>query len=336
MRASTGHRPPEFGGRHAVILAFLLSAVLAFSSMPVVAVTPANNAYWTYDMATSLEALGIVANLSGSVTFSFEGQRVLSFSGSEYIVNIKKVDGSLSGTIPLTGQASASASFAVQGVQYEESSSSGIIESNITLLGSVTFSSGPVSFTNNLVDTEVVLTVPSVISGFDASNANMGATWTRDVSVTRTHSIRQGQSPLNYSVSWQSANYTVQVAAATEQVYAPAGAFDAVLVTASAGVNETQQLWWSSDAGCFVKQLIFENGSSTPTLSLELTSYGIGRSGVDPLIPIAGIVMLAIAVAVLVVELMRRRRQPAKVPAKEVIPAPSSQGPGTDQIDSKR
>ncbi len=324
------------GRESAILSTVLLSAVLAFSSMPAGAVTPANGAYWTYDMTASLEVLGFVANVSGSVTYSFEGQHALSFSGSEYIVNIMRMSGSLAGTVRLTGQVNASASFAVEGVQYEDSASAGVIERNITFIGSVTFPAGAVSLTNSFSDTEVVLTVPPAISGFDPSDISLGDSWTRAVSETRTHAISQDQLPLNHSVSWHTATYAVQVAAAAGEVDAPAGSFSAVLVTASDDANETQQLWWSSEANCFVKQLEFENGSSSPALSLELSSFGSGRVSVSLLVPIAGLSMLAIAVIVLVIEVMRRRGQAAQAPPKEAPPPQASPDAGTGQHDPKR
>lgn len=314
----------------------LLSIVLGFASALALGIGHTHGDYWTYDMSSAVDVIGTEVDVSGQVTYTFEEQRSLILSGSDYDTNVLDIKGSLSGPIQLLGQTNASAVFVTNGIQYEDRKYTGVLERDLTLLGSVTYTAGPISFTDNIRYQENVTTVPSVLSGFDPASIRLGDSWTRTVTTTMTSTTWQNQVLVNTTIFTQPFTYDVQVASSLVQLETPAGTFDTVKITASAGGGDLEVFWWSSDVRNFVKQEVHENGSTVPSLSLNLTDHGFKSTGFGLLVPIIGVAMLAFAVIVLLVVFMRKKQPPEPTPDQDASPALVKYEPEASQTNSNR
>jgi len=300
----------------------ILVFVLPFSSAPALGLDRTNGEFWTYDLSTTMDIVGVQSNLTGAVTYTFEDVRALTVGGADYATNLMSIDGSLTGPLELYGHVVGNADVSLSGLQYEDRASAGIVKDDVTMVGTASFGTGIFSLTYNLRVQEVVTTTPPILSEFDPLSIKLGDSWSKTINVTTTTSIWENGTLANTTTVSRSVTYDAVVASSTESIETPAGVFEASRVTVTDTGGNSDTFWWSSAVGNFVKHEVHENGTDTPSLAMVLTGHGTKSSELGLVVAIVGVIVLAIAVVVLLVVIMLRRRPQAPQPAFYASPGP--------------
>lgn len=272
--------------------------------------------FWTYDMSTLTSIMGFDVNLSGSVTYTYEGQSTVIVGGVEHSANYLSSEGSLKGSVVVLGQTLGSAEVSLAGAEYELSGTIGVLVENLTSMTAVTFGAGLTSFTYHLQVQTTVTTDPPALGEFDPESALLGSQWTQTSAVSSTVVDFEDGAVVNTTADSTTVTYTANVASSQEQLDTPAGTFETMRVEVSDGQGNYELLWWASDANNLVRHEVHKNDSSAPVLTKILTDYGTRSPTSMMLFAVVGGVVFVVAVVALVLAFRNRLRRP-KTPVAE-------------------
>jgi hypothetical protein len=287
----------------------------------------ANGDFWTYDMSTTVTVMGLELNVSGSVSYVYKGQSMVSVGEKALPANDISVEGSLEGPVLMLGRNLGSAEVLMTGTQYELRGSIGVLKENITYTTDVTVHAGLVSFAYNTETQTIVTTDPPLLAGFDPEGTHLGDTWTQEVILNSTVISWNNGSVVNSTTEDADLTYSASVASSIESVSTSAGIFSAMRITASDGNGNTDIFWWASEVDNFVKHEVYLNYSTAPTLTLELSDYGTKGTAFPTAFVVLGGAVFLIAVAVLAMVLLRSRRPKRPVASPMATPVPGEHGP---------
>ena len=298
-----------------------LIAALTIGVSPASAVSRVSGDFYTYSMSTDIEGL----NVTGTVTYSFEGTDTLSLGDQSYDVNVMKVSGSVSGAVDFL---SFSASAELGGHAYETKDGMAIVKDDALIWINVSIGTGSFQLVNRTMTESISTYSPPIMSDFSPSTTGPGDSWTETIEVTTT-TMSWVDGSMQGSPSTDTEQIVVGYAAAssTESVETPAGTFKTLKITATESNGDSVVYWWSSEVGNFVKQQEFNEGNSQPSISMVLTDYNHRGSTSAILFIGIGLGVALFAVIVLVIVLMMRRRPGQPIPYQPGMPAPQPYAP---------
>lgn len=286
------------------------------------AVARVSGDFYTYSLTTSVEGIEV----TGDVTYRYQGTEVKTVGGSDITVNVMAVSGNLTGGISMFTLVSAN----VGGVVYETRDGAAIAEEDLTILANVTIGTGPFSFVRK-VQTELESTYdPPLLSKFDPSSTSPGDNWSEMVSVSETNTTWINGALFGTPVTTNTTiEYNVTVADAMESITVPAGTFECLRISVVNPSGDSLGYWWSSKIGNFVRIYTYPSGSADPSEKLDLTDYNHTSPTNTMLIIVVGAAVLVAGVVVLAVVLMLMRR--ARSP-REGAPPPLGPVPPPDDV----
>lgn len=283
------------------LLSTLLAMALLTASFPASALQRTDGDYWVYSLVVVVPGLEVSA--TGTMRYEFVSQELLVVDDISIPVNVMRTTGSASGSVALIG---LSAAVVMEGYVYEGSRDMSTVRSDMTYWANVTWGVGDFSWPVNSASRSVSTYTPALMSGFDPGATALGATWTESVEVqTTTYNTTTGAVESD-ETSQMSVVYSVHTE--LETVVAGAGKFESLRITATEGDGDRVVYWWSEEAGVFVKEDTYVEGTSQPVQTLALEEYNDGGSGTSILLFVAiGSVAAAIALVFLALVLVKRR-----------------------------
>jgi hypothetical protein len=303
----------------AIVAVIMLATTMGYSRAG--SVDRSKGDFWTYDMSTTITVMGLKLNVSGSISYLYKGQSMVSVGENVHPANDLSVEGSLEGPVLLMGKGLGSVEVLLTGTQYELSGSIGMLKENLTSTTDVTIQAGFVSFAYQVETQTIVTTDPPVLAEFDPEGTRLGETWTQAVTVNSTVISWEDGTVANTTTQSAGLTYSASVALSRESLSTPAGIFDAMRIVASDSSGNYDIFWWASEVNNFVKHEAYGNESATPILTLELSDFG-RKSPAFPItfIVLGGAVLLvAVAVLVLVLLISRRPKTPVTSPGRTAI-----------------
>jgi hypothetical protein len=281
--------------------------VLALGTTSVAAVQRNGGDFWTYDISLGIEGYSV----NGTMTYSFTGTDSLTVNGTEYPVNVMRISGGASESIPFF-DVEVSAAFG--GSVYETRDKMALVKNDLFLWINMSIGSGAFQIVNR---TEMELSTtysPGLLSGFDPAKTAPGDSWSETIAATSTTTEWvDGVMIGSPQTSTDSSSYDITVAEARQTVSTPAGTFDCLKMTA-VSIGETVVYYWSDQARNFVKEDSFMSGSSTPFTSMTLRDYKSSSGlAMTTFIAIGGII-LVVAIIVLALVVLKKKKSVAPYP----------------------
>jgi hypothetical protein len=231
-----------------------------------------------------------------------------------------RISGGASGGVDFLG---FEMSVTLGGYLYETLDGMALAKADMTTWTNMTFGTGTFQLLSRTEIETMTTYYPPLLSGFDPSTARLGDTWTETVesSTTTTEWINgtmQGTPALDSSIL----TYTNVVAFAKETVITEAGTFETLRITSTDSDGNSVVYWWSSKAQNFVKEDTYEQGSATPVMTVVLKDYNTGSSISIALVAALGGIVLAVALVVLALVLLKKRRPFQPSPYQPGMPYP--------------
>lgn len=295
--------------------------VMALAAMPAAAVNRSKGDYWTYTM--SFDAMGFGAlglNTNGTLTYTCVDQDTITIGGTSYDVNVMRISGGASGGVDYLG---FEMSVTLGGYLYETLDGMALAKADMTTWTNMTFGTGTFQLSSRAEIETMTTYSPPLLSGFNPSTAEPGDIWTETVESTTTttewiNGTMQGTPALDSGVL----TYTNVVASAKETVTTEAGTFETLRITSTDSDGNSVVYWWSSKAQNFVKEDTYEQGSATPVMTVVLKNYSTGSSISLALVAALGGIVLAVALVVLALVLLKKRRPFQPSPYQPGMPYP--------------
>jgi hypothetical protein len=302
--------------------------MMALAAAPAAAVNRSNGDYWTYAMSFDVMGFGTSGiNTNGTLTYTCVDQDTITLGGITSDVNVMRVSGGTSGGVGFLG---FEASLTLGGYIYETVNGMALAKADMIAWTNMTFGIGTFQISSRTeIETATEYWLP-LLYGFDPSKVELGDTWMETVeSVTTTtewiNGTAQGTPSNDYSVLI----YTNVVASAKETLTTEAGTFETLRITSTDSDGNSVVYWWSSKAQNFVKEDTYEQGSTTPVMSMVLKDYSTGSSISLALVAALGGIVLVVALVVLALVLLKKRRpfQPSPYQPGMPYPPPPTQPP---------
>jgi hypothetical protein len=297
--------------------------VIGVAAHPAAATDRVNGDYWTYDASATVPLLFTNVVVNGTTTYTCVDQSTLDIGGTSYPVNVMKISGGKSGAADFMG---TQVSMTLGGYVYETQEGMGIAKSDVftwmnTTIGTSSF---PLVYRNV---TEVSTTyTPAVLSGFRPSTVDAGDSWVETVASTTTTTKRvNGTMQGSPDTQTETLAFNFVAAASKEIVTTPAGKFEALRITATVSDGNSVVYWWSSEVQNFVKEDTYEAGSATPVATMILKDYEIGSAVNLALVAAMGGIALAVALVVLALVLLKKRKLVQYRPPQSPPPAQRGQ-----------
>ncbi len=280
-----------------------LSAILMLAPSPAAAVERVAGDFYTYEVRAELMGLEV----TGELTYRFEGTDAVTLDGTDYAVNVMSVTGTLSGGVMMVDLVEAT----VDGTAFETSQGMSMVKEEVAVLVNVTFGTGQFAQVYNIVEEFSSTQSPPLLSGFDPSGAELGDEWSETVTV-RTVNRTWLNGDLWGDPVWtnETIRYNVTIADETDRVVTEAGDFECMRMSVESGSDESYVLWWSPDVGNFVRVHTYSEGGTEPIGTVELVDYLHDEPSDILFIILVGGSVLAVSIVVLVVVLILMRRGP--------------------------
>lgn len=299
-----------------------VALTVAFGAVPAAAMTRGSGDFWTWDV--SMGVVGV--NATGTITYAFAGEDTLTINGVSYPVNVMKITGGVSGSLPLLGfQASA----ALGGFVYEAKDGMSLVKNDLFMWTNLTIGTGSFQIVSRS-ETELATTYsPPLMSSFKPSSTGPGDSWSETIQVTSvTTTWSNGTLQGSPETSTDTVTFNFVVAGSKESVTTAAGTFDCMKITATGG-GETTVYWWSSKAQNFVKEESYSQGDTQPFSTMTLKEYkSTNPTSVVLFVAVGGgVLVLALIVLALVMLMKRRPGAPTPIQPGTTSPPPPSPPP---------
>jgi hypothetical protein len=247
--------------------------------------------------------------MSGNITYEVEEQRSFSVDSEvEYDVNVISVNGQLSGEAGMFGEPFLEASATIGGFTYETVDGASIVREDTDVLVNATMLSGLDKWAILEETKTISVYSPPYIDGFDPDSVDLGSGWTVTGSVNKTVTIWENGVTEGPRFQTEDATHTVVLGSYLDTKSTPAGQFRAVkLVITSPDRYEIR--WWSDEVNGYVEIDVFSEteDSLELTQTLSLSEHVEGDSDSVLWIVLVGVVVAAVASAVLVAVVLRMR-----------------------------
>jgi len=306
----------------ALALPFLL---LAFVSSGVDALERSNGDCWTYAVVFSVADVQV----SGNLTYTFIGEEVLEVNGTYHDVSVMKVSGEFSGFAAgpsydtfLTGL--------FDGYRYEALGGIGVAGEETALLVNISTGFDEFQLASFIEIRETVVYSVPLLSGFDPVNPDLSPEWNETVEAFCT-SAYSDDSTEESDESTTMMTFNVSVASSDELLETDAGSFSSRRISVTDG-SELEVVWYSEEAGGFVRMESYGPADDDPVFVAELVNYEYDRTG-DGAILVLAAACVVLSSAVLVVALVLAiRRGRGRTPA-DVAQSHSSASSETAGVD---
>lgn len=303
----------------AVAAFIFLGSVFTFGSEPALGVDREKGEYWTYEMSTTMELMGMMLEVTGPVTYEFNGQISVAVGENDYPSNVLAVNGALSGSVRILGQDMGSVEVSMAGTEYELVGGIGVLREDLTSATDVDLRAGMFSFTYHVLTQAIAETTPPMLSEFHPESTNLGDVWIQTATVSTTVNTWENGTLANTTTNTRTLVYGATVSA-LESLETSAGTFKTMRVQVASSDGDYDIFWWSSDVNNYVKHEEYENGSSSPVLTMTLIGYGTKSASVMLSVALVGVATLAVAVVVLAIVLTKMKR--ARLPKSTQANAP--------------
>jgi hypothetical protein len=274
------------------------------------AVERTNGDFYTYSLETELEGVQV----TGAITYSFEGTDTISVEGEEFEVNVMSISGELEGGVLMITLMTAN----VGGTAYETRDGAAQVKTNVVFFANSTLGTGQFALVRTLVIEISSSYSPPILSDFDPSSTSPGDEWSETVKTTVTNSTWLNGDlwgdPVTRNLTLE---YFISVASATEDITTQAGTFECLRIEATNESGDSMVYWWSSEVGNFVRVHTFSEGDTRPRETLELTDYRHEEPINTLLIVAIGGLVLFVAIVLLALVLSMMRRKPEEPKAIE-------------------
>ncbi len=291
-----------------------IALVVALAAFPAAAVERSRGDFWTYTMSMGVSEI----SANGTTTYTYVDQDRITVGGTSYDVNVMKISGGASGSIDFLG---FEASLTLGGYVYETQSGMALVKNDLFMWTNLTFGTGSFQIVSR-AESEIQTTYSSALmSGFDPSSTGPGDSWSETVTeTTTTTNWVNGTMQGSPDTETGTLTYNFVVASAKETVSTPAGKFESLRITATDSDGNWVVYWWSADAKNFVKEDTYEQGSSTPVVTLLLKDYNAGSSVSLTLIVAVGGIVLLVALVVLALVMLKRGKPLQQSPGQPGMP----------------
>jgi hypothetical protein len=283
-----------------------IALMIGVAAHPSAAADRANGDFWTYDASATVPVLLTNLAVNGTTTYTCVDRSAIDIGGTSYPVSVMKVSGGKSGSADFMG---IQVSVTLSGYIYETQEGVGIAKSDILTWMNTTIgtSSFPLVY-RNVTEVSTIYT-PAVLSGFNPSTVGAGDSWVETVT-SKTTTTKWVNGTMQGSPSTHTEILAINFAASSsmETLTTPAGKFDALRITATASDGSSVLYWWSSDLQNFVKEDTYMAGSATPMATMVLKDYRIGSAVNFVLVAAMGGIALAVALVVLALVLLKKRK----------------------------
>lgn len=279
-------------------LLFIL--LIVASSAPCLA---SSGNHWTYDISMNVAGL----NASGTVTYKLQGQASLDLGSKTYKADAMEISGQVSAQGKLLG-IPTSVTEILGGTRYCQNDGMSLIKDDSVTILNISLGSSPIQLLSR-TETETVTTFsPPYLSKFDSGRTGPGNAWTETDTVNTTISVNGTALPL---ISTQ-ASYTVQVASSRVVLATEAGTFVTLEISVLENTDFRTVYWWSEEVQNLVAEKKFGPGATQPYMAMSLKDFETSSNAESTFAVIVGVVLIAVAVAILAVLLgARRPRSPA-------------------------
>jgi hypothetical protein len=307
----------------ALLVTFILSAV-SFGGLG------AGDKYesgdeWVYDFDMTIETI----LLSGTVTYSFDGESSKSVAGYAYNTYEMGYDGSMTISGTLEGYA-VTGTATIRGVDSLEQATLDEIRSDFNLSMTLTAVVNNIPATLVMWEHNISTYSPPGGVGEEPEDPDEGASWTETYTVhSETMSYDDGDITENsYSVSATETHTYLGV----KTITVPAGTFECEVIQTDDG-DDISTDWHCDDVGTYVKSVYGLGSSESGTMLLTSFSYtpppsGVGLSSATILM-VSGIAVVVAVVVIVALFLMRRRSPPKELPTGPVPQGPDPPMPPT-------
>jgi hypothetical protein len=293
--------------------------VIGIAAHPAAAADRVNGDYWTYDASATVPLMFTNVAVNGTTTYTCVGQSALEIEGTSYPVNVMRISGGMSGSADFMG---IQVSVTLGGYVYETQEGMGVAKSDVltwtnTSIGSSSFQ---LVYRN---ETHVSTTyTPALLSGFRPTIAKAGDSWAETIAST-TISTRWVNGSMQGSRDTQTETLAINYVAAPsmETVTTAAGKFEALRITATESDGSSVVYWWSSVVQNFVKKDTYEAGYATPVATMVLKDYRAGSAVDYTLVAAMGGMVLAVALVVLALVLLKKKESMRYQPPRSPPPA---------------
>lgn len=287
-----------------------LSIFVLLCSVPASAVERTAGESYTYELNTEVSGIQV----TGELTYEFEGSDVVSLEGTDYDVNVMRISGELTGGIMMVDLVTAT----VDGRAYETKDGVAVVKEETTVFANLTFGTGQFAQVRTLVEEISSTHAPPLLSGFDPSATELGDQWSETIMV-RAMNATWLNGELWGDPVWtnQTIQYNVSVGSSIEEVATEAGTFECMKLTVANETGESMVYWWSSKVGNFVRIFTYPEGETQPRETIELTDYSHGEPSNTLLIVAIGGGVLALSIVVLIIVLVIMRRKPPEPEVQE-------------------
>lgn len=291
-----------------------IALVVALAAFPAAAVERSRGDFWTYTMSMGVSEI----SANGTTTYTYVDQDRITVGGTSYDVNVMKISGGASGSVDFLG---FEASLTLGGYVYETQSGMALVKNHLFMWTNLTFGTGSFQIVSR-AESEIQTTYSSALmSGFDPSSTGPGDSWSETVTeTTTTTNWVNGTMQGSPDAETGTLTYNFVVASAKETVSTPAGKFESLRITATDSDGNSVVYWWSADAKNFVKEDTYEQGSSTPVVTLLLKDYNAGSSVSLTLIVVVGGIVLLVALVVLALVMLKRGKPLQPSPGQPGMP----------------
>ncbi len=306
----------------AVALPFLL---LMFMPSAVDALERSSGDYWTYAVAFSVADVQV----SGTLTYTFVGEEVLEVNGTCHDVSVMKVSGEFSGLVTgpsydtfLTGL--------FDGYRYEALGGIGVAGEDTVLLVNISTGFDEFQLASFMEIRETVVYSEPLLSSFDKLNPDLNLEWNETVEAFCT-SAYSDDSTEESDESTIMTTFNVSVASSDELLETEAGSFSSRRISITSD-SELEIMWYSEEAGGFVRMESYDSADDDPLFVAELVNYEYDRTGDGALLVLAA-TCVALSTAVLVVALVLAIRRGRGRTSADVAQSHSAAPPEAAESD---
>ena len=298
---------------------FMMATMILASPVDASALTHSNGDYWTWETSTTMQGVDV----HGNMTYGFDGRDSISVNGTSYDVNIMRISGTLSGSTTFLGLPLIM-NVTLGGSVFEMRDSLSIVKEDRFVWMNVSRGTSGFMITNRSEIETISSYYPPTMLQFHPGESGPGDSWTDAFNVTTITTTWSKGTVQNQVTTYDHMSYSVLIASSTSNVNTPAGNFEALRITSTDSDGNYEVNSYSDEVKNIIKYEAYESGSTTPSMSMSLSSYHISKPGSLSTMVIAGIGIIAAVVALIVIlALMMRRRGRTPQPAQPIVPPPA-------------
>jgi len=302
---------------------FMTATMMFASPVNASALTRSNGDYWTWEMSTTLQGVDV----HGNMTYGFDGSDSISVNGTSYDVSIMGISGTLSGSTTFLGLPLIM-NVTLGGSVFEMRDSVSIVKEDRFVWMNVSWgNSGFMMTSRSEIETMSSYSPPTMLQ-FHPGESGPGDSWTDVFNITTITTTWRNGTVQNQATTYDHMSYSVLIASSTSSVNTLAGTFEALRITATDPDGNYEINSYSDEVKNVIKYEAYESGSATPSMSMSLSSYHISKPVSLSTLVLAGIGIMAVVVALIVIlALMMRRKGRTPQPSQPIVPpqAPPAQ-----------